>query len=114
MFSYLIFILIFLFSVFISSVSQILLKKSANKKYGSFLKEYLNLPVILAYSLFLISAMITIFAYKKIPLSFGVILESMGYIFVAILSFIFLNEKFNKKQFLGLTLIVIGVLIFNF
>ena len=33
---------ILLFSVFISSVSQILLKKAANRTYESPLKEYLN------------------------------------------------------------------------
>lgn len=33
---------ILLFSVFISSVSQILLKKAADRTYESSLKEYLN------------------------------------------------------------------------
>ena len=37
---------ILLFSVFISSVSQILLKKAANRTYESPLKEYLNPLVI--------------------------------------------------------------------
>ena len=37
---------ILLFSVFISSVSQILLKKAADRTYESSLKEYLNPLVI--------------------------------------------------------------------
>ena len=39
---------LFLFSVFISSVSQVILKKSANRTYASKLQEYLNIPVMLA------------------------------------------------------------------
>ena len=37
-----IYALVLVAGVFISSVSQILLKKSANKEHGSFIKEYLN------------------------------------------------------------------------
>ena len=36
------FILLFIFSVFISSCSQILLKKGANKTYDNILQEYLG------------------------------------------------------------------------
>jgi len=51
----LIFVFVFLAAVFISSVSQILLKKSANKKYESTLKEYLNSLVIGAYLIFFVA-----------------------------------------------------------
>lgn len=47
-----VFVLLFLLSVLVSSVSQVLLKKSAGKIYGSKFREYLNLPVMTAYSLF--------------------------------------------------------------
>ena len=73
---------IFLFSVFISSVSQIILKKSANIKYENPIREYLNIRVIVAYSIFLLSSFVTIYAYKFVPLSIGPVLESAGYIFV--------------------------------
>ena len=45
-------VFIYIFSVFISSVSQILLKTSANKKYESRIREYLNPRVIIAYGIF--------------------------------------------------------------
>ena len=38
-------------SVIIASLSQLLLKKAAQKDHGSIIKEYLNLPVIAAYGL---------------------------------------------------------------
>ena len=40
---------ILLLGVFISAVSQVILKKAAIQKHGSFLKEYLNPLVIIAY-----------------------------------------------------------------
>ena len=107
------YIFLFLFSVFIASCSQILLKKSAMKEHESFIKEYLNPYVIVAYLLFFLGTLITIISYKTIPLSFGLILESAGYIFVAILSYIFLKETLNSKQILGLGLILIGIAIAN-
>lgn len=107
------FVFLFLFSVFIASCSQILLKKSAVQDHDSFIKEYLNSYVIIAYIMFFIGTLITIISYKTIPLSFGLILESAGYIFVALLSYIFLKETLNLKQISGLLLILIGILVCN-
>ena len=104
---------LFLLSVFISSVSQIILKKSANKQYDNKLKEYLNIPVMLAYCLFFGSSLLTVLAYKYVPLSLGPILEATGYVWVAILGFIFLKERLNKKKILGMIIIITGIIVFN-
>ncbi|MGN0502889.1 MAG: EamA family transporter [Ruminococcus sp.] len=107
------FSLIFIFGVFISSVSQILLKKSAQVEYGSKIKEYLNPRVIFAYIIFFGATLCSVLAYTKIPLSFGPILESAGYIFVAILSRLFLKERITKKKLIGLSVIIIGIIIYS-
>ncbi len=104
---------IFIMSVFISSVSQVLLKKSAKKSYDKKYEEYLNPLVLFSYGLFFTCTLITIIAYKKIPLSLGPILESTGYIFVSILGAIFLGEKFSKKKLSGMLFIIIGIIIFS-
>ena len=57
---------ILLFSVFISSVSQILLKKAADRTYESSLKEYLNPLVIGAYGMFFCSVILTMLALKYV------------------------------------------------
>ena len=106
-----IFMLIFVGSVLISSLSQVLLKKSANRSYSSIWKEYLNPSVIIAYGMFFASTLLTVFAYKNVPLSFGPVLESAGYVFVAILSYLFLKEKLKKKQMIGMVLILLGIAI---
>ena len=108
-----IYIGMFLFSVFISSVSQIMLTASAGKEYDSKRKEYLNLPVITAYGLFFLSTVATVFAYKYVNLSFGPVLEATGYIWVTLLGSLILKEKVGKKKIAGLAVIIVGIIVFN-
>lgn len=107
------FSLIFIASVLVSSVSQVMLKKSANKEYSSKIKEYLNPLVIVAYGLFFLSTVVTVIAYKGVALSSGPILESSGYIFVAVLGVIFLKEHFTLKKIIGMALILVGIAVFS-
>ena len=104
---------VLLFSVFISSVSQILLKKAANRTYETPLKEYLNPLVVGAYGLFFCSVILTMLALKYVPLSKSPILESTGYIFVSVMGYIFLKERFTRRKLCGFALILSGVIIFN-
>ena len=105
--------LILLFSVFVSSASQILLKKSAAIKYSSKIREYLNPYVIIGYALFFGCTIISMYALRVVPLSMSPVLESCGYVFVAALSFAFLKEKFTKRQLIGTILIIIGVVVYS-
>lgn len=102
-----------LLSVFISAVSQILLKKAADRRYGSILREYLNPLVIGAYTMFCCSVVLTMLALKYVPLSMSPILESTGYIFVSVMGYFFLNERFSKRKLIGFGLILAGIAVFN-
>lgn len=104
---------ILLLSVFISSVSQILLKKAANRKYESPVREYLNPLVIGAYAMFFSSVILTMLALKTVPLSMSPILESTGYIFVSVLGYFFLKERFSRRKLAGIALILVGIAIFS-
>ena len=108
-----VYVLLFLGSVFIASVSQILLKKNAMITYPNKFREYANFKSALAYGLFLASSLLTVWAYKFVPLSMGPILESSGYVFVSILSVIFLKEKVGRKKLLGLIIIIAGIVVFS-
>ncbi len=102
-------ILLFLFSVFISSCSQIILKKSAQVTYEHWIREYLNVRVISAYTIFLLSSFLTMYAYKYVPLSLGPMLEACGYIFVTVLGVCILKEKVGKRKLAGMALIMAGI-----
>ena len=106
------FALIFVFGTFISSLSQIILKKSAQKEYPNKIKEYLNARVIFAYIVFFGATLCSVLAYTVIPLSLGPILASAGYIFVAVLSWLFLKEKISKQKMIGISIVIIGIIIY--
>lgn len=109
----LIYSVIMLVSVMISSVSQIMLKKSSQQTYSSKIREYLNPLVIAAYGLFFGCTFLSMYALKVVPLSMAPILEASGYIFVAILSYIFLKEKLERKQIVGMIMIIGGIIIYS-
>ncbi len=105
-------VLLLFVAVFISSISQIILKKSANKDYNSFIRSYLNLRVICAYGIILAAVGIDLFAFKYVPVSFVPVIESSSYFFILILSRIFLHEKLTLKQIIGISIIMLGVLLY--
>lgn len=102
-----------LFGVFISSISQVMLKKSALKNYGSKLKEYFNPLVVSAYVLFVGTTFLSIFAYRGIPLSMGPILEATSYIYVTIFGIVFFHEKMSSKKWIALVLIIAGIALYS-
>ena len=104
-------VFIYVFSVFISSVSQIILKSSADMKYDNKLKEYLNPRVIIAYGIFFLATLVTVYAYKGIPLSVGPILETTGYLWISLLGYFILKEKISRRKLIGLVIVVTGIII---
>lgn len=105
--------LFYLGGVIISAISQILLKKSANEGEKSLIKQYLNIRVIAAYAMFFGATLLSIFAYKVIPLTLGAILGTLEYGLVAILGYVFLKEQLQKKQIIGLLIIITGIIIYS-
>ncbi len=106
------YVVLLILAVLVSSISQIILKKSASKSYNSVLKEYLNVYVITGYILMVISTVLVVFGLKGVSYKNEPIIESLGYLFVMILSNRILGEKITKKKILGNGLILLGILIY--
>jgi len=106
------YVILLIVSVAVASVSQIILKMSASQQHESVIKEYLNIKVILGYGMMVISTVLTVFAFKGLDYKNGPIIESIGYIFIMILSKIILNEKITKKKLIGNALILCGIAVF--
>lgn len=104
---------IFMLSVCIASMSQILLKKSANIERKGKIAEYMNKEVILSYGLLFVSTLLTLYAYKEVKLSMGLVLETISYILIPILSYFILKEKISKRQIYGIVLIMLGIIIYS-
>ncbi len=105
--------LLYIGSAFLVAVAQVLLKLSANKTYPTRLKEYLNPLVLSGYFLFTISLIVTVLAYRYLPLSTAKMLDSTTYIFVSILGYYFLKERLQKKQIFGLFVLILGIFVFS-
>lgn len=73
----------------------------------------LNWRVITAYAIFFVSLFINITAMSQgVNLKDLPILESLGYVFVPLLSYLVLKEKFTKRMLTSTALILIGIYIF--
>ena len=68
--------------------------------------------LLCGYSLMVASTILTIFAFKGLDYKNGPIIESLGYIFVMILSWKLLEEKITIKKIVGNGLILLGIFIF--
>ena len=106
------YIALLLVSVVIASSSQIFLKISAMKKHKSFIFEYLNPLVILGYGMMIASTVTTILAYRGLEYKNGPVIESLGYLLVMILSYLFFKEKITKKKLIGNIIILMGIFVF--
>lgn len=103
----------YLFGVFISAVSQVLLKKSALKERESRIQEYLNPLVITAYAIFFVATVLTIISYRVVPLSLGPILEATSYLYVTAFGVLIFREKLSTRKISALVLIVVGITIYS-
>lgn len=105
--------LLVILSVLAASGAQMLLKQGAQKAYPSLIRQYINPWVIGGYCILGASLLTNVFC-----LSHGVeikevsIIESLSYLFVPTLSWIFFKENLTHKKIGSIILIMIGVIIF--
>ena len=104
--------LISLLGVFLSSVSQVMLKKAAMRKYSGVVQEYLNPLVIFAYGIFFGTTLLGILAYKGMPVSLGPVLETTAYFYITVFGVVIFKEKLNSKKILALCMIVMGLVVY--
>lgn len=107
------FYLLVVFSVLAAASAQMLLKQGAKKRYPSFWRQYLNPWVIGGYGIMGASLLLNIFC-----LSHGVqvkevsIIESLSYLFVPMLSWLFFKEKITWRKAGAIAVIMAGVIVF--
>lgn len=102
-----------IFSVFLSSFSQVILKKESLKEHKSVLEEYINWYVFFGYGIMIICIFLMMIAYKGLPYKYGPIIESIGYIFIMLFARLFFKEKITWRCLTGNLMIIIGVIVFS-
>ncbi len=110
--SYFFAIAIQLFGVTVASVSQLLLKNSAISTHKKWWHQFVNVRVIASYGAMLFSILCSSISLKVLPLSMTPVFTAYGQVLVYILSIIILKERVTRRSVLGLSLIIIGILLF--
>ncbi|MBQ9165522.1 MAG: EamA family transporter [Oscillospiraceae bacterium] len=98
-------------AVLISSASQVLLKKKANKAPKSFIMKFLNGPVILSYILLFTSMVLNSLALRQMDMTVLPCITATSFLWIMILSAIFLGEKPTRRKVIGVVMILIGVVV---
>lgn len=98
---------------FFSAASQVLLKQSAGKTYKSVIFEYLNWRVILAYGISFSVLLVNTYAYTIVDMKYGAVIDTFSYVFVMVLSYLILKERFSKGQLIGNLIIITGVMVYT-
>lgn len=106
------YMLLMFLGTFFTAFSQLLLKQSAGKTYRHPIFEYLNWRVITAYGIFVGVLLLNTYAYTHVDMKYGAVIDTFSYVFVMLLSYFILKEKFTKGKLAGNLLIMTGIFIY--
>lgn len=105
--------LIVVFSVLSAAGAQMLLKQGAKKAYHALWKQYLNPWVIGGYSILAASLLLNIFCLNHgVQIKDVSIIESLSYLFVPCLSWLFFKEEITWRKAGAIAFIMIGIVVF--
>ena len=107
------FYVLMLASATITAFSQIILKKSANKKHKGIIFEYINPYVLFSYVCYFGVLVLNVFIYTNVDYRFGVVINSMASVFVMLFSKLMLKETITRRRIWGNVLIILGIVIFS-
>ena len=100
-------------SVFLAACAQMLLKEGARQEYAQWWRQYMNGWVLGGYAIMFVTMIINIFAMSKgVQVKEVSIIESMSYLFVPALSFVFFKEKLTWRKITAILIIITGVIVF--
>ena len=100
--------------ILLTAISHILLKKgSGSASPGDPTGRYLNRYTLTGYLIFGIVTILGVEVLRLLPLKLFCAFSALTYIAVLALSGIILGEPVNRRQYLAVTLITLGIVIFN-
>ena len=105
--------LLVILAVFSAAGAQMLLKQGAKKKYPSFWRQYLNPWVIGGYGIMGASMLLNIFCLSRgVQVKEVSIIESLSYLFVPCLSWLFFKEVITWRKAGAIAVIMAGIVVF--
>ena len=117
--------LIAILSVFFSSSAQILLKLGMNR-FGEVssdlsianiwqvsLKIISNPYIMLGIAFQVIALVVWLYVLKKVEVSYAYPLIALGFVFVLLVGYFFMNESLNSYKLAGIALIIAGIFVLS-
>lgn len=101
-------------TTFLTSAAQILYKKGADSLSFDISNLFLNYYIFLGLLLYAIGSFLMIMALKEGEVSVLYPIVATSYIWVSILSSIYLSESMNLLKWLGIVFIVMGIALISF
>jgi len=106
-----------LFCVILNSIAQVALKFGMSNisknplmfSITTIQSLFSNIYVLIGGSLYAISFIVWLYVLSKVKLSYAYPFISLSYVIVAILAYLFLDEKISYGALIGIILVVIGV-----
>ena len=68
--------------------------------------------MITAYGISFAVLFLNMFAYTKVDMKYGAVIDTFSYVFVMVLSWLILKETFSRGQIVGNLLIITGVFLY--
>ena len=105
--------LLVILAVFAAAGAQMLLKQGAKKAYPSFWRQYINPWVIGGYGIMGASMLLNIFCLSRgVQVKEVSIIESLSYLFVPCLSWLFFKEMITWRKAGAIAVIMAGIVVF--
>ena len=100
-------------SVLAAANAQMLLKQGAKKQYSTFIRQYLNPWVIGGYGIMGASLLLNVLCLSRgVQVKEISIIESLSYLFVPLLSWLFFEERITWRKAGAIAVIMTGVVVF--
>lgn len=97
----------------LTAIGQVLLKKYALRSPRSFFKKITNIYLITSITSFVVTTALSIYIMQSLDFTVYYALTALNFVFITYFSVLYLNEKADKHKLLGLSVIVLGLIIFN-
>jgi len=106
------YLLVFLL-VIINATAHIMLKIGSTQKNSKTFFSILNVQSALGYFFFFLSTLLTVYLLKFIEFKSMTLIVTLNYIGTLVLARFILKEKLSFKKYLALTVIILGIIVFN-
>ena len=105
--------LLVVISTLMGAASQMMLKRSAQQRYSSWWREYINIWVISGYTIMVLSLLINLWAIHIGVLAQEVsIIECINYLLIPLGAWWIFKEPITRRKALAIGVIIIGVIVF--